>query len=174
MAKSRQSKEVILAQVKEKFGQSKAVVFADHTGLKVKDTEELRNRCKAENVEFLAVKKTLMEKILKELGFETGAIDFSGSLALIFGYDDEVAPARIAHQFARTNSQLSFRGGVVEGKIVDIVGVTALATLPTKNELYAKLVGSINAPISGFVNILAGNLRGLVTVLSAIKDNKTA
>ena len=85
-----------------------------------------------------------------------------------------MAPAKILEQFSKTNGAVKIIGGVIERKFITAAEVIALAKLPSKQELLAKLVGTINAPISGFVNVLAGNLRGFVQVLNAIKDQKTA
>jgi len=172
MAKTREQKAEQLKQVKDSLTDSKGVVLADYTGLKVMDTEELRNKLKEENVEMIAIKKTLLKKVLEEVGYEgVDSLDFSGSIAIAVG-DDEVAPARIISEFAKDHPEIQFRGGILEGKAIDQSGVTALAALPSKQELLAKLVGSIKAPVTGFVNVLSGNLRGLVTVLDAIKNNK--
>ncbi|OGF33166.1 50S ribosomal protein L10 [Candidatus Falkowbacteria bacterium RIFOXYA2_FULL_35_8] len=149
------------------------MIVADFNGLTVVATEELRNKCKEENVEFLAVKKTLLKKLISELKLEgQDKIDYSGSMAVAFGREDEVAPAKILADFAKNHEEVQFRGGIVENEIIDIPGIKALAALPSKLELYAKIVGSINAPISGFVNVLAGTLRSFVTVINNIKDNK--
>jgi large subunit ribosomal protein L10 len=172
MAKTREQKDELLKQVKEKLADSKGVVLADYTGLKVVETEDLRNKFKEENVDMIAIKKTLLKKVLEEVGYqELDKLDFSGSIAIAIS-DDEVTPARIINEFSKAHEAIQFRGGILEGKAIDISGVKELASLPSKDELYAKLVGSINAPVSGFVNVLAGNLRGLVNVLNSIKDNK--
>lgn len=96
----------------------------------------------------------------------------SGPLAVAFGYEDEVAPAKLCWQFAKKNKALEITGGILEKDILTKEEIENLAKLPGKDELIAKVVGSIGAPISGFVNVLAGNLRGLVGVLGAIKDQK--
>ena len=172
MAKTRQQKEETLELLKEKFAQSKGVVLADYTGLKVVDAEVLRNLCKDQGIDIIAVKKTIIKKIMEDLkmsGVED--VDFSGSLAVAFS-QDEVLPAKILNDFAKKHEQVQLRAGVIEGNIMGLAQVKALAILPSKQELYAKVVGSLQAPVSGFVNVLAGNLRGLVQVLSAIKNNK--
>ncbi len=172
MAKTRKKKEEVLAAVHDRLVKSKGVVLADFTGLKVIDTEELRNKCKAENVEFLAVKKTLMQKAIADMKLPGADIKYDGSMAFIFGYEDEIAPAKIVSEFAKKHVQVVFQGGILEGQLIDGAGVKALAAMPSKLELYAKVVGSLNAPISGFVNVLAGNFRGLLNVLNGIKDAK--
>jgi large subunit ribosomal protein L10 len=172
MAKTREQKSKIVDTLGQKLQGAKAIVLADQTGLKVIDSEKLRRACKAEGVEFLSVKKTLLKRGLEDLkvaGVEN--LSYDGSLILAIGAD-EVLPAKLVSEFAKTHEQVQVRGGVINGVVYDMVAVKALASLPSKNELLAKVVGSLQAPVSGFVNVLAGNLRGLVTVLSAIKDQR--
>jgi large subunit ribosomal protein L10 len=172
MAKTRQQKEESVNSLVNKIKESKSVVFANFQGLKVSESEELRGKCREQNVEYLASKKTLVKKALEESGFEVDTKVFEGGVAAVFGVEDEVAPAQLLHNFAKTHEVVTFYGGVLEGNYIDSAKVGELAKLPSKQELYAKLVGSINAPVSGFVNVLAGNLRGLVSVLNNIKEAK--
>lgn len=98
-----------------------------------------------------------------------------GKLAAVFSYEDEVAPAKIIANFRKDKEKadkIFFLGGILENKLLSKEEMESLSQLPSKPELYAKLVGSLNAPVSGFVNVLAGNLRGLVGVLKAISEKK--
>jgi large subunit ribosomal protein L10 len=175
MPKTRQQKEDVLKQVVDNLKSAKSAVVSNAAGLKVSDSEQLRKKCRAEKVELVSVKKTILKKAFKDAGLEgLENFDLSGSLLIAFGNEDEVAPAKILKDFGKTHEQIQFRSGLIEGKLVDAAYVQTLADLPSKLELYAKIVGSLNAPISGFVNVMAGNLRGLVNVLSAIKDKKPA
>jgi large subunit ribosomal protein L10 len=98
--------------------------------------------------------------------------NFTGNVTVAFGYDDEVAPARIMAKFSKTNEAMEIYGGILEKSFIDSSRVRVLATLPDREDLLAKLVGTINAPVSGFVRVLAGNMRNLVYVLEAIKTSK--
>lgn len=171
MPKTKQQKQEISRDLKERLAKAKSVVFTSFNGLTVKDNEALRNELVKEQSEYYATKKTLLERALKEANLEVGARDFDGQVAITFGYADEVAPAKVLAKFIKdSDGKIKFLGGILENKFIDAKGVTELATLPSKEELYAKIVGSINAPVSGFVNVLAGNLRSLVQVLSAIQN----
>lgn len=172
MAKSKQQKVAALSDLGGRLRSAKSVVFANFQGLKVKDTEELRKKCRAENVYFVATKKTLLKKALDEAGITADVKGFAGGVAAVFGLTDEVAPAQLTAEFAKTHEVVSIFGGILEGGFIDSAKVKALAVLPSKQQLLGQLVGTLNAPISGFVNVLAGNLRGLVTVLNAVKENK--
>ncbi len=175
MAKSRKQKEVTLAELVEALGSAKSVVFADFKGLTVKDATDFRNKARKENVGVLVAKKTLMRLAFKNAGYEgVDPASLQGSLVMVTGFDDEVAPAKLAAEFSKEHEALKIVAGVLERKLVDAAAIKSLAKLPSKQELLAKLVGSLNAPINGFVNVLAGNLRGLVNVLNAVKDQKAA
>lgn len=172
MAKTRQEKEQQVQTLTDQLKEAKSVVFANFQGLSVQETEELRAQCREQDIVCLATKKTLMGRALKNIDMDVETKEFKGGIAAFFGTSDEVAPAQVVANFAKTHEKLSIFGGVLEGAFINSEKVKQLSSLPSKQEMLARLVGTINAPISGFVNVLAGNLRGLVTVLSAIKDNK--
>lgn len=173
MAKSKEQKQSILTGIKDELQGMKSAIFVNFFGIKVKEINELRRKCREEKVNYVVTKKTLLKKALAERGLE--GIDqsgLSGEVAAVFGQADEVAPAKIISEFAKKHEQMKVIGGVLEGKLIDAAMVKSLASLPSKQELLAKMVGSISSPLSGFVNVLQGNLRGLVQVLNAIKDKK--
>ncbi len=174
MPKTKIQKQEILRSLETKIGKSKSIVFAGFNALGVKDNEELRNKLRTENGEYFVAKKTLMNLAFKNQGIEDlNARGFDGKVAAIFSYEDQVAPVKAVSTFAKgKEDKIFFLGGLLDGKILSKEEVVALAQLPSKTELYAKLVGSLNAPISGFVNALSGNLRNLVYVLKAIEEKK--
>jgi len=121
----------------------------------------------------VASKKTLLKKALAESALSVNADEFTGSLAVAFGLTaEETAPAKILAKFGKDKEAIKIQGGLLEGKFISAAKVLELAKLPSRLELLARTVGAIKAPITGFVNVLAGNLRGLVNVLNAIKDSK--
>lgn len=171
MARSKEQKKEILKNLSNKLSKSKSVVFAKFDKLTVKENEDLRKQLKAEYSEYYVAKKTLLKIAFKCLNLDN--LNFrkiEGKIATIFSYKDEVVPARIINKFKKNhNEKIDFAGGILENKFLSIQEVQLLAELPSKQELYAKIVGSINAPISGLVNVMAGNLKNLVYVLKAIK-----
>ncbi len=176
MPKSKVQKQEILRSLEKKIGEAKSIVFAGFNALGVKDNESLRDQLRQENGEYYVAKKTLLGLALKNQGMDgldTKSLD--GKIAAVFSYGDEVAAAKVLDKFRQDkekSDKLNFIGGILEGKLLTKEEIEALAKLPSKQELYAKLVGSINAPVSGFVNALAGNLRNLVYVLKAIEEKK--
>jgi large subunit ribosomal protein L10 len=176
MPKNKDQKKEILDDLNDKISRSKSVVFASFDALGVKDNEELRKNLRQENGEYFVSKKTLLDLAFKNNNIsDVNVSSLPGKVAAIFAYDDEVSPAKVVFNFKKDKEgKIVFVGGVLDGKFVGAEDVESLAQLPGKQELYAKMVGSLNAPVSGFVNVLSGNIRGLVNVLKAIseKDNK--
>ena len=100
-------------------------------------------------------------------------VTLNKGVATVFSYNDEVASAKTIGEFAKTHEALKPVGGILEKKFIDAAKVITLSKLPSRNELLAKLLGSIKSPVSGLVNVLSGNLRNLVYVLNAIKNSKS-
>ncbi|OGH92115.1 MAG: 50S ribosomal protein L10 [Candidatus Magasanikbacteria bacterium RIFOXYD2_FULL_39_9] len=173
MPKSKLQKQETIKSLEDGLKSAKAVVFANFQGLKVSEAEELRRECRKNDIKVVAAKKTLVKRACQEMGLtDVDPKVFSGGVATFMALGDEVSAARIVNNFSKTHEILQVFGGVLEGKFISVAMVKSLANLPSKQELLAKLVGSINAPVSGFVNVLAGNLRGLVGVLNNIAKSK--
>ncbi|HBI17043.1 MAG: 50S ribosomal protein L10 [Candidatus Moranbacteria bacterium GW2011_GWF2_34_56] len=169
---TRSRKEEIVKELTEKIKSSKSIVFADYRGVKTNDINELKSRLKKEGTNLTVVKKKLVDLSLKNAQIEMDIKSMEGQLAITISDNDEVAPARVLSKFAKENENLKILGGVLGVKGMSAQEVNALAKLPSKEEMLAKLVGTLNAPVSGFVNVLAGNMRGLVNVVKAIADSK--
>lgn len=169
---TKEQKEIIIKELTEKLKNSKAVVFSDYKGLNVKDMTILRRDLREAGVDLQVLKKTLMNVALKNAGIEMDAKKLEGQVAIAVSSQDEVAAAKIIAKLAKVNENLKIVGGILGTKELSTAEVNALAKLPSKEELLSKLVGTLNAPVSGFVNVLAGNIRGLVTALQAISEKK--
>jgi len=176
MPKNKLQKQEILRSLNEKFKKSKSVIFAGFNALGVKDNEVIRAKLREEKSEYYVAKKTLMNLAFQENKIaDLNVRSFSGKVAAVFSYEDEVASAKILGNFRKDKEKtdkIILLGGILENKLISQEEAEALSKLPAKNELYAKMVGSLNAPISGFVNVLAGNLRNLVYVLKAVQEKK--
>ncbi len=172
MAVKRSEKEQILADLEAQLEGAKSVVFADYRGTTVKKIDELRKSLRKEGVSTKVAKITLIRKALEKHGVDTSSMDFKAPVAVAISKEDEVAAARILTAFAKENKNVQVLAGVMENKYISAAEVKALAALPSKQELLGQVVRTINAPVSGFVNVLAGNLRSLVYVVNAIKESK--
>jgi large subunit ribosomal protein L10 len=173
MPKTREQKEATVSSLVSNLREAKGVVFANFQGLTVAQSESLRKKCLKEDVKVLAAKKTLVQRALESAGFAgVKSTSFQGGVAAFFAQKDEISSAKIVSAFAKEHEKVTIFGGVLEGRFIEPEMVKNLASLPSKNELLAKVVGSINAPVSGFVNVLAQNVRNIVNVLNAIKNTK--
>ncbi len=172
MPQNKQQKAEVLQKIQDKLAKSKTILFSSDQGLNVKTVEDLRKQLKAEGAEYLVAKKTLVKMAAKDMLPVEELDKIQGSVGMVLSYEDEVSGAKILHKFAKANEKLNIAGGILENKYIDLAMIQRLAVLPSKQELLAKLVGTIQAPVSGFVRVLSGNLRNLVGVLSAIKDQK--
>ncbi len=175
MPKNKIQKQEILRNLSEKFKKSKSVVFAGFNALTVKDNEKLRDQLRSENSEYYVAKKTLMNIAFKDQINDLNVRTMDGKLAAIFSYEDEVAAAKIVGNFRKDKdkeARIFFLGGILENKLLNKEEMEALSKLPSKQELYGRLVGTMNAPISGFVNALAGNIKNLLYILKALEEKK--
>ncbi len=169
MPLTKEQKQKIVEDLKEKIARQKAMIFVDFTGLKVKDLSNLRKKLRAVNSELKVAKKTLLGLVFKKAGLEIEAKKMKGEIALIFGYNDGLSLAKMIYQFAEANPNLKILGGFFEKKFQEAEEIITLAQLPTREELLARLVGTISAPVSSLVRVLEGNIKGLIYILTKVK-----
>ncbi len=162
--------EKVVETLTEHLKQSKSAVLIGYKGLKVTETEELRNKLREKKVDFHVTKNTLFKIALSNTGIKVAPELLDKPLAIAFATEDEVTPAKEIDLFAKEHEALEVLGGILENEYIDEKAIKQLASLPSKEELYAKVVGSLAAPLSGMVNVLVGNIRGLVNVLSQYKE----
>ncbi len=173
MPKTRQQKIAILNDIGSRFDNALSIVVAQFTATPLSALEDLRRKMKVEGVDMTVVKKTLMKRLFAGKNIaDLNVDDATGTLMVAFGRTDAMAPAKTVQAFAKQNENVKILGGILEQQVLSDAQVISLALLPSKDELIAKTVGTIKAPLSGFVNVLAGNIRGLVTALQAIQNVK--
>lgn len=171
------AKQAVVAQLKEQLESAKGVVLTSYKGLTVAQDTELRRELREAGVSYHVVKNTMLRIAAKEAGIEGIEEHLEGTTAFAFSTEDAVAPAKVICGFIKKNKLedaevLTVKVGMVEGKVIGVDEVKALATLPSREELIAKLLGSMNAPISNTVNVLQGIIRNAVYVLDAIRSQK--
>lgn len=172
MATTRKEKEATLAQVTEDLKNARGVVFTEYRGLTVKELEEVRKNLRKENVKYQVVKVTLLKKALAALGIDAGGFKYNGPVAVATSNEEETAPARILKGMTKNQPKLVLDGGVFNQLFVGSDVITRLASLPGKDQLRAQLVSVIAGPMRGLVTVLSGNTRSLLNVLNAIKEKK--
>jgi large subunit ribosomal protein L10 len=151
----------------EKFKAMKGLILTEYHGLRVEEISELRSRLRLLSSEYAVVKNTLSELALKKVGIESGK-NFSGPIALVIENGDVVSPAKAVVEFAKTHVKLKVKAGFLEGKFVNASVIEQLSTLPSRETLVVRMLGSMNSPITGFVNVLTAGIKSFVTVLDAI------
>lgn len=170
MALTREKKEQIVAEVAQLLQSSKMTVVAKYAGTSVKSMQALKRASRDNGTTLKVVKNRLVIKALSDNAKFAGADTnrLSGQLLYAFNAEDEVAPAQVLANFAKNEPQLEFVGALTaDGSFISAEDVKALAGLPSKDQLRAQLVGMFAAPMSGFVNVMASNVRGVLNVLSA-------
>ncbi|OHA76761.1 MAG: 50S ribosomal protein L10 [Candidatus Wildermuthbacteria bacterium RIFCSPLOWO2_12_FULL_40_9] len=166
---TKDKKREIIKELGEKITKQKIVVFADFTGVKVKELSDLRKKIKKEEGELKVVKKTLARIAFQKSGLEIDTKKLQGEIAFILGYKDQLGTAKILYQFSKSNPSFKILGGFLDGELKGSDNIIALAQLPTREELLSMLVGSIASPMSSFINVLQGNIKGLIQVLKQVK-----
>ncbi len=155
-----ESKKQIVAEMTEKLKTAQAGVLVDYCGLTVEEDTDLRNKLRAAGVEYKVVKNTLTRFAAKEVGFDELDAVLNGPTSLAVSYDDPVAPAKVIADFAKDNEKLEIKSGFLDGKVISLDEINQLAKTPSKDVLIAKIMGSLNSPISA-----------LARTLQAIVDN---
>src|SRR3989344_2686024 len=151
MAITRQKKEEVLNDIKEKLSRNKLVVFVDYRGVNVTNLENIRKELRKDGIDFKVVKKTLINLALKDNKINADVKSLEGQIGVVIGYNDEVTPAKTINKFAKELESFQILAGIFENNFVEKDKIIMLASIPSREELLAKFVGSINSPLSGMV-----------------------
>jgi len=161
-----------VAELKDLLANSQGVVLVDYCGLTVAEDTELRSKMREAGVKYMVAKNTFVRIAAKEAGIEGLDSYLEHNTALAFSAEDPVAPAKILNDFSKDHEKLTLKAGVLNGAVIGVDEVKALAELPSKEELLAKLLGSMQAPISGLLNVLQGTIRNFVYTVDALREKK--
>lgn len=172
MLLKRAEKEQLVKEMTDSLANAKTVIFVNYQGLKVKEIQDLKKSLREQGIGFQITKNTLLKIALKNQNINIDETLLDQPVAAIWGLSDEVVPAKKTVEFGKTAQKLEIIGGIVNGQFADATMIKQLAALPGRDELYAKLVGTLNAPMSRLVNALQGNLRSLVYILSEYQKTK--
>jgi len=168
----RSQKEQLVAELHEKLQRASAAILTDFKGLSVADMTTLRDALAAEKIEYQVVKNTLMRLASKDTGIAALDPHLKGTNAVAIGFGDPAVPAKIIKKFAKTNDKLKIKAGALGSRLLDADQVDALAELPPREELLAKLLGTLNAVPTSLVTVLSGVPRAFVGVLAAIQKQR--
>lgn len=170
MAKTRKQKEESVADLTEKLSKAKSVVFANYQGLKMSQLSDLRDKLREIDAQLLITKNTLMERALKEASLPVPSEEIEiGPTATLFSFNDEILPIKALVKTLKDAQIGKIKGGLLDSQILDELAINRLATLPGKQELQAKVVGSLSSPLYGLVTVCQANLRNLVYALDQIR-----
>lgn len=174
MATTRQQKEVTLQELKDKFGRAKSVAFGQYAGMTMEQLSKMRKQMRESNVEFKVAKKTLFKLAAKDQGLELSDDLLPGTIGAAFSYEDGIAGPRIIKKMGKEVEVLKLMGGIMEGQVLSIAQMKEIADLPSKQELLAKLVGLMRAPLQNFYGAIQSPLSSFARAVQGYAEKKPA
>ena len=163
-----------ISQMKEKIEKAKVAIVTDYKGLSVEEITKLRRSIHKEDGDYMVTKNTLAKIAVKGTEYEVLADSLTGPVAIAFGFDDQVAPAKALAKFIKETKKGEILAAAMDGKLLSASEAKALATLPSKQEIYAKMLGCINSPASGIANSINAVMSSLTRAMAAVRDQKSA
>ncbi len=167
-------KEDKVKTINEIVSKAKVAIVSDYKGLTVEEITDLRRRLQQENGDFAVIKNTLAKIAIKDTEYEGLGEFLTGPSAIALGFEDQVSPAKVITKFIKEKKKTEIKGGVLDGKVLTANEVKELSNIPSKEELYAKMLGSINSPATGLVNTINGVASALVRAVDAVRQQKEA
>jgi len=167
----RQEKEAVVAELRAKLEKTRAAVITDYRGLKVAEINALRRSLQEAGIEYRVVKNTLARLAVKGTPAAPLEDHFDGPCALALGYDDEITPAKLLVDFAKSNDNLELKVGVLSGTLMDAERLKSVISLPSKEELQARLLGLLSSVPASLLGVMSAVPRDFVTVLAATPRN---
>ena len=172
MSANLENKKLVVEDITNKINNSKSVVLVNYKGLTVAEVTELRNSFRKANVDYKVLKNTLVRKAFNEMGVNDFDDDLNGPTAVAFGADETNAAKIIAEANKKYGDKIVAKSAYVDKSRVDAKGVAARASMPSKEELIAKMLGSMQSPLSKFAGVLSATLRSVVLALNAVAEKK--
>lgn len=164
----------VVEELSNLLGSAKGVYLTDFTGLSVEQMQDLRRKCRKEHIEYRVVKRTLLQLAARGSGLPALDTGLSGPCGLVLSMTDQVAPARVLSDFAKTNDKLKIRLGLIDGKTMGEADVKILASLPTKDVLQANLLGVFQAPMASLLSVFEAGPAALLSVMEQRGESKGA
>ena len=171
---TKEQKNSKIAEIKEAFNKAQVALISDPTSLTVFEITKLRRELQKEGADLKVVKNTLAIKAIEGTQYECLKDMFKGPVAVAFGFNDQVSPAKILTKFSKEFEKAEVKGGALDGKTLSKAEVIALSKLPSKEELYAKMMACLNSPATGIAGCINGVTSGLARALDQVRQQKTA
>lgn len=163
-----------VAQIKEKVEKANVAIVTEYQGMSVEDITKLRRALQNEDGDYMVTKNTLAKLAVKGTNYELLTDLLTGPIAIAFGYGDQVTPAKALAKFIKETEKGKIVGAVLDGKLLSEAEAIALSKLPSKQEIYAKMLGCINSPASGIANSINAVMSQLTRTMAAVRDQKSA
>ncbi len=163
-----------VASIKDKIDRAQVAIVTNFNGLTVEEITKVRRALQKEDGDYMVTKNTLAKIAIKDTPYEVLADVLSGPVAIAFGFKDQVMPAKALSKFIKETKKGEIIAAALDGKLLNANEAKALADLPSKEEIYAKMLGSINSPASGLVYSVNGVMAALTRAVAAVRDQKTA
>ena len=163
-----------VALINEKIDKAQVAVVSEYTGLSVEEITKLRRELQKEGGDYMVTKNTLAKIAIKGTPYEVLAETLKGPIAIAFGFTDQVAPAKVLSKFIKDTKKGEIIAAAMDGQLMSAEEAKALANLPSREELYAKMLGCINSPASGIANSVNAVMSSLVRAVAAVRDQKSA
>lgn len=163
-----------IEMIKEKVQKAKVAIVTEYRGLSVEEITNLRRDLQKNGGDYTVTKNTLAKIAIKDSSLECLEETFKGPIALAFGFEDEVSPAKVLAKFIKETKKGEIIAAALDGKLLSASEAKALATIPSREEIYAKMLGCINSPASGIANSVNAIASQLVRTMAAVRDTKTA
>jgi len=163
-----------ISQIKEKIEKAKVAIVTDYKGLSVEEITKLRRLIQKEDGDYMVTKNTLAKLAVKGTDYEVLTDAFTGPVAIAFGFEDQVAPAKALSKFIKESKKGEILAAAMDGQLLSASEAKALANIPSKQEIYAKMLGCINSPASGIANSVNAVMSSLTRAVAAVRDKKSA
>ncbi len=163
-----------LAKIKSNIEKAQVAVVSNYKGLTVEEITNLRRSLQKEDGDYMVTKNTLAKIAIKDTPYEILSDVLTGPVAIAFGFKDQVAPAKVLSKFIKDSKKGEIIAAALDGKLLSAKEAKALADMPSKEEIYAKMLGSLNSPASGLVYTVNGVMAALTRAVAAVRDKKTA
>ncbi len=173
MPKTKLQKQAAVKEFSVKVNKAKAMFVVAPKAINPNEAADLKIKLAEVGGEYHLVKNSLFKKALEEVGLTTNDEFAVGQNAIIFVGDQSPEAAKILKKFAKDSEKVEFKGGYLEGKLISKDDVISLAELPSREVMLGQVLATMNAPVTGFVRVLAGNVRSIITLIDAYKNSKS-
>ena len=163
-----------VSQIKEKIDKAQVAIVTEYKGYSVEEITNLRRALQKEDGDYMVTKNTLAKLAIKGTPYEVLSDVFNGPIAIAFGFGDQVAPAKALSNFIKDTKKGEIIAAAMDGKLLSAEEAKALATIPSKEEIYAKMLGCVNSPATGIVGSINAVMASLTRAIAAVRDQKSA